>query len=282
MSGATIVIGAGKASGAMAKALEDAWDGPLEGLVVTRYGYRVPTKRLEVVEAAHPVPDAAGREASRAHVAALLRDHQQLARFKREAEMSSRLSHPNTVQVFDFGEQEGELYMAMELLEGHSLADLIHDAPRMPVARAVGLAVDQRAAVERSEQPLVRIDDEAVGVLDAAVAIAHARCGQPGAAVSTVDMHPDVELGADLGRLDDLVNAGLGLVLSTTSTTALGIDAKPAVTIAVKAGKGTAVVAGRVTAGGQPAPGVPVSIFSGAKKVATTKNHNKIGRPSFQ
>lgn len=63
--GRTVIIGAGKASGAMAKALEDAWDGPLEGLVVTRYGYRVPTIRLEVVEAAHPVPDAAGRDAAR-------------------------------------------------------------------------------------------------------------------------------------------------------------------------------------------------------------------------
>jgi glycerate 2-kinase len=63
--GRTIIIGAGKASGAMAKAVEDAWDGPLEGLVVTRYGYRVPTSRLEVVEAAHPVPDAAGREAAK-------------------------------------------------------------------------------------------------------------------------------------------------------------------------------------------------------------------------
>ena len=63
--GRTVIIGAGKASGAMAKALEDAWDGPLEGLVVTRYDYRVPTERLEVVEAAHPVPDAAGREAAK-------------------------------------------------------------------------------------------------------------------------------------------------------------------------------------------------------------------------
>ena len=63
--GRTVIIGAGKASGAMAKALEDAWEGPLEGLVVTRYGYRVPTERLEVVEAAHPVPDAAGRDAAR-------------------------------------------------------------------------------------------------------------------------------------------------------------------------------------------------------------------------
>jgi hydroxypyruvate reductase len=63
--GRTIIIGAGKASGAMAKALEDSWDGPLDGLVVTRYGCRVPMKRLEVVEAAHPVPDAAGRDAAR-------------------------------------------------------------------------------------------------------------------------------------------------------------------------------------------------------------------------
>jgi len=62
--GRTVIIGAGKASGAMARALEDAWDGPLKGLVVTRYGYRVPTTRLEVVEAAHPVPDAAGRKAA--------------------------------------------------------------------------------------------------------------------------------------------------------------------------------------------------------------------------
>lgn len=62
--GRTVIIGAGKASGAMAKALEDAWDGPLDGIVVTRYGYRLPTERLEVVEAAHPVPDAAGRKAA--------------------------------------------------------------------------------------------------------------------------------------------------------------------------------------------------------------------------
>jgi glycerate 2-kinase len=61
-AGRTVIIGAGKASGAMAKALEDSWSGALDGVVVTRYGY--PTERLEVVEAAHPVPDAAGREAA--------------------------------------------------------------------------------------------------------------------------------------------------------------------------------------------------------------------------
>lgn len=59
-AGQMIVIGAGKAAGAMARAVEDHWTGPLTGLVVTRYGYAVPCERIEVVEASHPVPDAAG------------------------------------------------------------------------------------------------------------------------------------------------------------------------------------------------------------------------------
>jgi hydroxypyruvate reductase len=62
--GRTIVIGAGKASAAMAGAVEQNWPGRLEGLVVTRYGYRVPCERIEIVEAAHPVPDAAGHAAA--------------------------------------------------------------------------------------------------------------------------------------------------------------------------------------------------------------------------
>ena len=63
--GRTIVVGAGKASASMAKAVEDHWlGGELSGLIVTRYGHRVPCKRIEIVEAAHPVPDLAGREAA--------------------------------------------------------------------------------------------------------------------------------------------------------------------------------------------------------------------------
>jgi glycerate 2-kinase len=63
-SGRLIVIGAGKASAAMAKAVEDNWKGPLEGLVVTRYGYGVPCQRIEIIEAAHPVPDASSQSAA--------------------------------------------------------------------------------------------------------------------------------------------------------------------------------------------------------------------------
>src|SRR5829696_4144123 len=64
-AGRTIVLGAGKAAAAMARAVERHMPGPLEGLVVTRYGHAVPCARVEVVEAAHPVPDAAGERAAR-------------------------------------------------------------------------------------------------------------------------------------------------------------------------------------------------------------------------
>jgi len=62
--GRTVVVGAGKAAAAMARVVEERWSGPLEGLVVTRYRHGVPTRRIEVVEAAHPIPDEAGRRAA--------------------------------------------------------------------------------------------------------------------------------------------------------------------------------------------------------------------------
>lgn len=63
--GRTVVIGAGKGAAQMAQALEALWDEPLFGLVVTRYGYGCETENIEVIEAAHPVPDEAGLVASR-------------------------------------------------------------------------------------------------------------------------------------------------------------------------------------------------------------------------
>lgn len=65
--GRTVVVGAGKGAAAMARAVETHWRGDvdqLSGLVVTRYGHGAPTRRVEVVEAAHPMPDAAGQEAA--------------------------------------------------------------------------------------------------------------------------------------------------------------------------------------------------------------------------
>ncbi|MBL9051936.1 MAG: glycerate kinase [Tabrizicola sp.] len=68
--GRVLVIGAGKASARMAEAVEAAW-GPCEGLVITRYGYGRPCEGIEIVEAAHPVPDAAGVAATRRMLALL-------------------------------------------------------------------------------------------------------------------------------------------------------------------------------------------------------------------
>jgi len=68
--GRTVVVGAGKASAAMARAFETAWRadqqrGPLDGLVVTRRGHAVPCERIRIVEASHPVPDQTGEQAAR-------------------------------------------------------------------------------------------------------------------------------------------------------------------------------------------------------------------------
>ncbi len=65
-AGRVVVIGAGKGAAQMAAAFEVLWDGPVEGVVVTRYGYGAPTRAIRVIEAAHPVPDAAGLSATRA------------------------------------------------------------------------------------------------------------------------------------------------------------------------------------------------------------------------
>ncbi len=62
-AGRVVVVGAGKASARMAEAVEAEW-GPCEGLVITRYGYGRPCKGIEIIEAAHPVPDTAGAEAT--------------------------------------------------------------------------------------------------------------------------------------------------------------------------------------------------------------------------
>jgi glycerate 2-kinase len=62
--GRTVVVGAGKAAASMARAVEARWAGTLEGLVVTRYGHSMPTRHIAVIEAGHPMPDAAGTQAA--------------------------------------------------------------------------------------------------------------------------------------------------------------------------------------------------------------------------
>jgi hydroxypyruvate reductase len=75
--GRTVVVGAGKASAEMAAQLEAAWDGPLEGVVVTRYGHAVPCRQIRIIEASHPFPDdnsVAAAKAIREAVSSLTKD----------------------------------------------------------------------------------------------------------------------------------------------------------------------------------------------------------------
>lgn len=67
--GRAIVVGAGKSAASMAAAMEAAWPGPLEGVVVTRYGHGTPTQRIRVIESSHPVPDANSEFGARAVLA---------------------------------------------------------------------------------------------------------------------------------------------------------------------------------------------------------------------
>ena len=62
--GRTVVVAAGKAAAAMARSVEVAWNEPLSGLAVTRYGHGVECERIEVIEAGHPYPDDVGRAAA--------------------------------------------------------------------------------------------------------------------------------------------------------------------------------------------------------------------------
>ncbi len=62
--GRTFVAAAGKAAASMAQAVESRFAAPLEGIAITRYGHGLPTQRIRVVEAGHPVPDEAGEAAA--------------------------------------------------------------------------------------------------------------------------------------------------------------------------------------------------------------------------
>jgi eukaryotic-like serine/threonine-protein kinase len=89
----------------------------------------------------------------------LTRDHEQLLRFKREAQMSSRLSHPNTVQVFDFGEADGLAYLAMEYVRGQDLGALVSDAGRLDAERTAKIVIQICSSLsEAHEKGIVHRD----------------------------------------------------------------------------------------------------------------------------
>ncbi len=159
----------------------------------------------------------------------LTRDPQQVARFKREALMVSRLSHPNTVQVFDFGASDGLVYLAMEYLKGEDLGHLIRRTGPLSVARTLKIVIQicsslseahAKGMVHRDLKPENIIvmpgenDDDLIKVLD--FGLAKLREGgelsevtSRGAIVGTpYYMSPEQIRGDDVGPEGDVYSLG--------------------------------------------------------------------------
>jgi len=143
-------------------------------------------------------------------------------RFQREAEAIGRLSHPNIVTVYDLGQSEGQLYMAMELLEGNDVRFLIEDRVQIPLADKVRILVQicdgvgyahSRGVVHRDIKPaniLVTLRG-VVKILDFGLArvAARATITRKGMILGTPDyMAPEQAMGTSVDRRSDVFSAG--------------------------------------------------------------------------
>jgi serine/threonine-protein kinase len=143
-------------------------------------------------------------------------------RFRREAEAIGRLSHPNIVAVYDLGESDGHLYMAMELLEGDDLRRLIEHRGDVPVADRVRVLVDiaaglgfahSRGVVHRDVKPanILVTSDGRVKLLDFGLARVAFRetITKRGIVLGTPDyMSPEQAMGKDIDHRTDIFSAG--------------------------------------------------------------------------
>jgi serine/threonine-protein kinase len=82
----------------------------------------------------------------------LVRDREVIKRFRREAEAASKLSHPNTVQIFDFGESQGLMYLVMEFVEGRDLGQIVQAQGALPFARAARICAQVCASVQQAHR----------------------------------------------------------------------------------------------------------------------------------
>ena len=146
-------------------------------------------------------------------------------RFVREAQLAARLSHPNVVQVFDSGEQDGRPFLVMEYVEGQSLADAVRERGKLPPAVVADIA-DQVCAglahahaqglVHRDLKPgnLLRREDGCVKIADFGIARAaeSTRLTQVGTVLGTATyLAPEQAAGAEATPASDLYTLGVTL-----------------------------------------------------------------------
>ncbi len=143
-------------------------------------------------------------------------------RFRREAEAIGRLSHPNIVAVYDLGESDGQLYMAMELLDGDDLRRLIEHREDIPLADRVRVLLDiaaglgfahSRGVVHRDIKPanILVTSDGRVKLLDFGLARVAFRetITKRGIVLGTPDyMSPEQAMGQDIDHRTDIFSAG--------------------------------------------------------------------------
>jgi eukaryotic-like serine/threonine-protein kinase len=143
-------------------------------------------------------------------------------RFRREAEAIGRLSHPNIVSVYDLGQEAGQLYMAMELLEGEDLKTLIEARAPMPIACRVRILVHicaglayahSKGVVHRDIKPanILVTSEGTVKILDFGLArvATRATITRQGIILGTPDyMAPEQASGRPVERRSDIFSAG--------------------------------------------------------------------------
>src|SRR5207249_1995302 len=114
----------------------------------------------------------------------------------REARSAGRLNHPNIVTIFDVGEDAGVAYIAMELLEGHSLQQMLRAQPRLPLASAADIAAQVADALDHAQQfRIVHRDIKPANVMVAA----SGRCKLTDFGIAYVPSSTMTQTGAALG-----------------------------------------------------------------------------------
>ena len=148
-------------------------------------------------------------------------DRETRVRFEREARVAGALLHRNVINVYDMGEEDGRLYMVMELLDGETLGDYLKRVGKLPLERGLdlmmqvceGLAVAHaHAIVHRDVKPgnLFVLRDGGLKILDFGVArLANSSMTASGFIVGTPDfMSPEQARGKEIDQRSDVFSAG--------------------------------------------------------------------------
>jgi serine/threonine-protein kinase len=118
-------------------------------------------------------------------------------RFLREARSAGRLNHPNIVTIFDVGEQDGVAYIAMEVLEGRSLQQMLREPERLPLATIVGIAAQVADALDHAQRyGIVHRDVKPANIMVSAAGRAKLSAGGVAHVPSSTPTHSRAALGS--------------------------------------------------------------------------------------